>query len=108
MKVFDGTEFQRNPESILVGFCADIGVPFSTEMLNWECGQIRKWDESEVLSQKPWHETLERSRKIDPPTGQKLIPVKKEHKEMVARAIKIYNFFLKNDSCPCPGVQRND
>ncbi|KAL6851862.1 hypothetical protein ACP4OV_020047 [Aristida adscensionis] len=36
--VIDADDLQRDPEAVLSGLCADLGIPFQPQMLKWEAG----------------------------------------------------------------------
>lgn len=65
--VVDGQAFRAEPELVLRHFCADVGITYRSEMLEWEDGRIRRWAPHEAESQAKWHATLESSERIEPP-----------------------------------------
>jgi hypothetical protein len=59
-------------------------------MLNWEPGSLTNWQPHEIEFQAEWHQTLENSSTILPPTPVQLEP-RPEDVELVNRATQIYN-----------------
>lgn len=88
--VVEGQIFRAQPELVLRRFCADVGIAFESDMLEWEDGRIRQWAPHETESQAKWHSTLEASAQIEPPSPVKpAAPVEFGH--LYERALGVYH-----------------
>ena len=80
---------------MLMTYCENIGIDFDVQMLNWEDGRLKKWNPHESEAHKYFHDSLNHSKKINPPTKNS-IQVRTEHLEMVKRAVNIYEKLTDN------------
>jgi hypothetical protein len=64
--VVEGNTFRDEPERVLRGYCARVGLEYRPCMLSWTDGRVRRWNDDESDSQAKWHRTLEDSRNIIP------------------------------------------
>jgi hypothetical protein len=86
----EATRFRRSPETILRRYCEKLGIEFMPQMLSWEDGKLMNWKSYEADSQAKWHNILESSTTILPPTAETKVEIHPERAAMMERAVKIY------------------
>ena len=89
MLLVDGDELQRRPAETVSEVCRFLGLPFSTALLSWDDGRVRRWRPEERDSQAPWHATLERSRGLVR-TAVRDVPVPPGRRALVRRAEAVH------------------
>ncbi len=90
--VVEANNFRRNPEQVLSLYCQRLGVPFASQMLNWDNGSFKKeneWKPHELESRAKWYKTLDSSTGILPPTPVQ-VEIRTQDLEMVERAMTVY------------------
>jgi hypothetical protein len=88
--LIDGDEFRAAPSRSLAAFCAMAGIAHDAKMLSWSDGRIRPWGPDEAESQAKWHNTLELSNGIIPPSPREEVPVPEERRELMCNAWRVY------------------
>jgi len=59
--VVDAMTFSENPVGILAAYCEHLEIPFRTDSLSWQPGEVREWE-----SWESWHEEAQQSTGIKP------------------------------------------
>ncbi len=59
--VVDAMTFSENPVGILAAYCEHLEIPFRTDSLSWQPGEVREWE-----SWESWHEEAQQSSGIKP------------------------------------------
>lgn len=59
--VVDGERLRANPEKVLRKYCELVDLAFADDMLAWNAGPIREFEEYEAASHARWHKTLDNS-----------------------------------------------
>ncbi|HEX2098745.1 MAG TPA: sulfate adenylyltransferase [Rubrobacteraceae bacterium] len=59
--VIDAMTFSENPADILAAYCEHLEIPFRSDSLSWQPGEVRKWENWEG-----WHEEAQQSTGIKP------------------------------------------
>jgi hypothetical protein len=88
--IVEATRFRRDPERVLRRYCEQIGVDFMPQMLAWEPGRLKEWQPHEIEFQAKWHEAVEHSTTILPPTSVQLEVRTPVHQQMLERPQAIY------------------
>ncbi len=88
--VVEGDQFRAAAAKVLRAYCALVGLPFHSRMLQWRDGRIRAWASHERESQEKWHATLEASTSIEPPS-QERPSSPSDLGETYSRALEIYD-----------------
>lgn len=96
--LIDGDVFRNTPEESTREYTKHFSLPYSSRLLQWEDGAIRKWGEHEKNSQSVWHSTLEGSKgiipeNISPPT----IEIPTQLKGIFNTALSIYLELTENN-----------
>jgi hypothetical protein len=59
--VVDSMTFSENPVGVLAAYCEHLEIPFRTDSLSWQPGEVREWE-----SWEGWHEAAQQSSGIKP------------------------------------------
>lgn len=59
--VVDAMTFSENPVGVLAAYCEHLEIPFRTDDLSWQPGEVREWENWEG-----WHEEAQQSSGIKP------------------------------------------
>ena len=59
--VVDAMTFSENPVGVLAAYCEHLEIPFRTDSLSWQPGEVREWE-----SWEGWHEAAQQSTGIQP------------------------------------------
>lgn len=59
--VVDSMTFSENPVGVLAAYCEHLEIPFRTDSLSWQPGDVREWENWEG-----WHEEAQQSTGIKP------------------------------------------
>jgi hypothetical protein len=59
--VVDAMTFSENPVGVLAAYCEHLEIPFRTDDLSWQPGNVREWENWEG-----WHEEAQQSSGIKP------------------------------------------
>ena len=59
--VVDAMTFSENPVGVLAAYCEHLEIPFRTDSLSWQPGEVREWE-----SWEGWHEAAQQSSGIKP------------------------------------------
>jgi hypothetical protein len=59
--VVDSMTFSENPVGVLAAYCEHLEIPFRTDDLSWQSGEVREWENWEG-----WHEEAQQSTGIKP------------------------------------------
>ena len=59
--VVDSMTFSENPVGVLAAYCEHLEIPFRTDSLSWQPGEVREWENWEG-----WHEEAQQSTGIKP------------------------------------------
>ena len=86
----DGHAFREDPEGVLSSYCKCIGAAYEPGMLRWTDGRIRNWAPHEAHSQAKWHQTLEQSDGILPPSRRPSPSVTGSRQQVLDDAWRIY------------------
>lgn len=71
--VVDAMTFSENPVGVLAAYCEHLEIPFQTDSLSWQPGEVREWENWEG-----WHEEaqqstgIKRAERKDPELPQEL------------------------------------
>jgi hypothetical protein len=59
--VVDAMTFSENPVGVLAAYCEHLEIPFRTDSLSWQPGEVREWE-----SWEGWHDAAQQSTGIKP------------------------------------------
>jgi hypothetical protein len=59
--VVDAMTFSENPVGVLAAYCEHLEIPFRTDSLSWQPGEVSKWE-----SWEGWHDAAQQSTGIQP------------------------------------------
>lgn len=100
--VIEGDEFRNSPRATLEAYCQLIGAPFTTQMLYWQDGAIRRWEAHERESQAKWHHTLESSHRILPSVPARRTEVPAHLRGAFRTAERIYEMIANSPGAVSP------
>jgi hypothetical protein len=59
--VVDAMTFSENPVGVIAAYCEHLEIPFRTDPLSWQPGEVREWE-----SWEGWHDAAQQSTGIKP------------------------------------------
>lgn len=98
-KIIDSDRFRVFPQQVYRETCQHLGYEFNEDMLSWDCGKVRPWQEHEKQCQQKWHIELERSKGIMPSTPLRRIKsIEANHDLIVQKAESVYRRLVRHQT----------